>query len=232
MSYLASWSGGKDGAFACWEALRQGCAVTHLVNFVDERSARVRFHGTEARLIHLQAEAAGLTLVQRPTAADDYEPAFKRTVRELLPLGVEGMVFGDLYVDEHREWVERVCGELGIKALEPLWGKDPERHARDVLDAGFTAVVVAADARFVDAEWVGRPLDHAFLDYLRARGADPCGERGEYHTFVTAGPLFAGRLVLTRRGVVQRDGYWFLDVRKCSLESASATGAAGGGVKP
>lgn len=211
MSYVASWSGGKESCFACYEAIREGCAVSHIVNFIAEESDRVRFHGTEAALIRLQAEAVGIDLVQKATAPDDYEPAFKAAVRSVIPLGVEGMIFGDLYVQEHRDWVERVCRELGIEAVEPLWGRDPEGLLLEFVDAGFVATVVSANSEMVGREWVGRKVDREFLAYLKSNDIDPCGEAGEYHTLVTDGPLFERRIEITKSRPVRRNGYWFLD---------------------
>ena len=103
MSYLASWSGGKDGCFACYEAIRQGYQVTYLVNFIAQEYHRVRFHGTDARLIQLQSEAIGIPLLQKETTWNGYEQEFKEAVRSLVPNGIKGMVFGDIYLQEHRD---------------------------------------------------------------------------------------------------------------------------------
>ena len=124
--YLASWSGGKDSCLALYYAILEGLEVSHLVNFISERYKRVSFHGTEARLIQLQAQALGIELVQKETNGYDYEQVFKKAVSELLPRGIKGMVFGDIYLEEHKQWVERVCSELGITALEPLWSRPPQ----------------------------------------------------------------------------------------------------------
>jgi uncharacterized protein (TIGR00290 family) len=227
VSYVASWSGGKESCFACYEAIRQGYAVSHLVNFISQEHRRVRFHGTEARLIQLQAEAAGLELVQNETAAGDYEQKFKDTVRRLVSGGVEGMVFGDLYLQEHRDWVEGVCGELDIEAVEPLWGRNLEKYLLEFVDAGFEAVVIAAKAKLIGREWIGRRLDRAFLDFLKGRGIDLCGENGEYHTLVVAGPLFKRSIAVTKSEVIERDGYWFLDTVEYELRDVPSWTPAG-----
>jgi diphthine-ammonia ligase len=127
MSYISSWSGGKDSCLAAYLALGQGYKISHLVNFISQEFKRVSFHGTEAKLIQLQSQAIGIPLLQKQTTWEEYEQEFKEAVQSLLPQGIKGMVFGDIYLDEHKEWVERVCGELGIAAIEPLWGKDPHR---------------------------------------------------------------------------------------------------------
>ncbi len=137
MSYIASWSGGKDGCFACYKAILNGYDISYLVNFISKEYRRVRFHGTEAKLIQLQAEAINIPLLQRETTSNGYEQEFKEAVKSLIPKGVEGMIFGDVYLQEHRDWVDRVCKELGIEAIQPLWGRNPEKILLEFIDAGF-----------------------------------------------------------------------------------------------
>ena len=117
-----SWSGGKDSCSALYEARQKGYEISHLVNFISREFRRVSFHGTEARLIQLQSQAIGIPLLQKETTRDGYEQEFKEAIRSLLPKGIKGMVFGDIYLPEHKGWVERVCSEVGIRAIEPLWG--------------------------------------------------------------------------------------------------------------
>ncbi|MBA7699145.1 hypothetical protein ES703_107831 [subsurface metagenome] len=129
----------------------------------------------------------------------------------MLPEGIKGMVFGDIYLDEHKEWVERVCGELGIEAVEPLWGKSTESILTGFIEAGFEAIIVGAKAELIDEEWVGRGVDRDFMNYLKSKDIDLCGENGEYHTLVVNGPLFKRKIEITESQTIKRDGYWFLD---------------------
>jgi uncharacterized protein (TIGR00290 family) len=221
MSYIMSWSGGKDSALACHEALRQGYHISHLVNFISRESRRVSFHGVEARLIRLQSEAAGIPLVQKETTWDGYEREFKAVVRELIPGGVEGMVFGDIYTPAHLEWVERVCADLGIRAVEPLWGRSTQDVIKAFMDGGFEAVVVAAQAALFGEEWLGHPVDAAFIDYLKSKNIDLCGENGEYHTLVTGGPFFRKKICILESRVLLRDGHRFLDTVRYALEQTT-----------
>jgi diphthine-ammonia ligase len=215
--YIASWSGGKDSCFACYLALGQGYKISHLVNFISQEFKRVSFHGTEARLIQLQSQAIGIPLFQKETTRDGYEQEFKEAVRSLLPSGIKGMVFGDIYLQEHRDWVERVCGDLGIEAVEPLWNKSTEEILTDFIDAGFEAIIVSAQAKLIDADWIGRRVDRSFMEYLKAKNIDLCGENGEYHTLVVNGPLFKRRIEVTESKTINRDNYWFLDTVKYRL---------------
>jgi diphthine-ammonia ligase len=212
MSYVTSWSGGKDGCFACYQAIRQGYHISHLVNFIAQEHSRVRFHGTDAKLIQMQSQAVGIPLLQKETSWDGYERDFKEAVSSLVPSGVEGMVFGDIYLDEHKEWVERVCREIGIKALEPLWGRKTSEIFSDFIASGFQARIVGAKAELIGEEWMGRYLDEDFKSYLESKGIDPCGENGEYHTLVVDGPIFQSRLEITESKPVKRENHYFWDI--------------------
>jgi diphthine-ammonia ligase len=217
MSYISSWSGGKDSCFACYQAIREGYNVSHLLNFISKDYKRVSFHGTEARLIQLQAEAIDIPLLQKETTWNGYEQEFKDAVKSLIPNGVKGIVFGDIYLQEHKDWVERVCRELGIEAIEPLWGQDTERVLLDFIGAGFEATIVSAKSELFDSEWIGRKVDREFLSYLKDNNIDLCGENGEYHTFVTDGPMFKKEIKIAKSQPIMRDNHRFLDTLEYSL---------------
>jgi len=202
---------------AAYLALGQGYKISHLVNFISQEFKRVSFHGTEARLIQLQSQAIGIPLLQKQTTWEEYEQEFKEAVRSLLPRGIKGMVFGDIYLDEHKEWVERVCGELGIEAIEPLWNKDTEEVFTGFIEAGFEAVIVSTSDKLIDEGWVGQRLDRKFLSYLKTRNVDLCGENGEYHTLVVNGPLFRRRIEIVESKTINRDNRWLLDTVKYRL---------------
>jgi uncharacterized protein (TIGR00290 family) len=217
MSYAASWSGGKDACFACYKAINNGYNISHLVNFISEDQRRVRSHGIDPEIIKLQAEAIGIPLLQRATSRKGYEEALKEVLGTLIPSKVKGMIFGDIYLQEHKDWVERVCGELGIEAVEPLWGRDTEKILLDFMDAGFEAIVVSAKLNLIDKEWIGHKVDREFLSYLKENNLDACGEHGEYHTFVTNGPIFKKKVRIHKSKTVKGDDHWFLQTIKYSL---------------
>lgn len=224
MSYIVSWSGGKDSCFACYEVLCRGYKVSYLLNFISKDHRRVGSHGTEAKLIELQAKALGLLLIQRETTWNGYENELKAAVRSLIPSGIKGMVFGDIYLQGHRDWVERVCGELGIEAVEPLWGRDLEGLLLGFISAGFEAIIVSADSDLFGEEWIGRKVDAEFLSYLKANNIDVCGENGEYHTFVTNGPIFKWKIKIGECRPALRDNRWYLDILDYSLDNKSPGG--------
>lgn len=216
-NFVVSWSGGKDGCMACYRALESGCNITRLVNFISDKPHKVRFHGMDAGLVRTQAQAMGIELLQKVASWEAYEKDFKETISGLKPQGVNGMVFGDIYLQEHLDWVQRVCDEIGVEALEPLWGHDTKDLLNEFMDAGFEAVIVCVNSTMMDKEWVGRSVDRSFADYLGANGIDHCGEKGEYHTLVTGGPLFKKKIKLLHNGIVDHDGYYLLDISKFEL---------------
>ncbi len=206
--YLASWSGGKDSCFACYSAIRKGFEMSHLVHFVRENN----LHGVAAGLIRLQAELSGIPVVQKEISSNDFESEFKDTIRSIG--NIEGMVFGDIYLEEHRSWIEGVCKDLNIKALLPIWRIDTERLMNDFIDEGFEAIVVSGRQEVIDKEWIGHKVDNRLMEYLKKKpGVDVCGENGEYHTFVVGGPLFKGKIDITKTQVTERDGHWFLNIK-------------------
>jgi diphthine-ammonia ligase len=141
-----SWSGGKDSCLALYRAMKSGYRVNRLLNFISRDSLRCCFHGIPLELMKMQAEALGIPLVTHPMPDDmhEYEQEFKRALSRLS--GISGMVFGDIYLDEHKAWVERVCGSMGISCIEPLWNQPTAALMEEFIELGFKAVVVSAKA--------------------------------------------------------------------------------------
>ncbi|MDD5044549.1 MAG: diphthine--ammonia ligase [Candidatus Omnitrophica bacterium] len=216
---IASWSGGKDSCLACYKAIQQGHDIKLLLNFISRESKRGCFHGIESRLLKLQAELIGLPIVQREVSPDmqKYEEEFKAAVNELRGKDTRSMVFGDIYLLEHESWVERVCGDLKIDALEPLWNNPVENIIDEFLKAGFKAIIVSCKADIMGREFLGRYIDKELAAELKKKNICPCGENGEYHTLVVDGPFFKRRIEITESEPVLKTGfwkYWFLDIRK------------------
>jgi uncharacterized protein (TIGR00290 family) len=195
---VVSWTGGKDGCLACYCALRAGYKVSHLLQFRDLK--RTGSHALNPALIATQAQAMGLPFLQ--CEFHSYEVEFKSIVRELNEhgAGITGAVFGHIHT--HRKLVERICHDLGIELLLPLWGRESRAILEEFIDAGFDAVVVSVRAAIMGREWLGRTLGADFLRELQLHhpGGDLCGENGEYHTLVTDGPLFKQRRLKDKYG--------------------------------
>ena len=209
MKVFASWSGGKESCLACYRAISSGLDVAYLLNFVDEVGKRSKSHGVHSYLLALQAEALGIPIVHVRTTWGRYEQDMKAAVDDLKPKGVEGGIFGDMDLAEHRAWNERVCSEMGIEAVFPLWGRNPEELMHEFINEGFEAYVIATT---LGEQWLDRKVDTAFINDMKNLGIHPCGESGEYHTFVTDGPLFKRAIDIIDTKKVVRDGTWFLDI--------------------
>ncbi|KAI9013700.1 hypothetical protein DFJ74DRAFT_771562 [Hyaloraphidium curvatum] len=195
---LVSWSGGKDSCLALHRARLSGLQPALLVTALDESGVRSRSHGVPPELHEAQAEALGVPVRFYSASWTTYEELFVEMLREAKAEGVTHAVFGDIDIPEHRAWEERVCGAAGLQAVLPLWGGDRRALVREFLGAGYRAVVVVVDGRYLTEEFVGREFDAEFVDSL-PHGVDPAGENGEFHTFVYDGPAFA-RPVEWRRG--------------------------------
>ena len=214
MKVVAAWSGGKDSCFACYKAIKEGYTVTSLLTFMYNENTS-NFHGINVELLEAQSQTFGIPLVKRVTNPKTYEQQFKEALLQFKAKGVEGLVTGDIYeVAQHEErWLERVCSEVGLKPIRPLWQGDTAKIFRDFINTGFKATVVRTRLDVLGEEWLGRQLDNQFLsDILKLDKVDPCGEGGEYHTIVTDGPLFKKSIELLETRKMTRNGYGHLEI--------------------
>jgi diphthine-ammonia ligase len=218
---FCSWSGGKESALSLFRAMGSGFNVTHLVNMMTEDGSHSRTHGISAGLIQLQAGAIGIPLIQRPASWDTYEREFKAVLRTMPGEGIYHGIFGDIDLEEHRAWVERVASECSITPSLPLWCEKRDDLLSEFIRSGFKAVIVAVDKRYLDENWIGREIDDAFMSDIRSQDVDICGEAGEYHTFVYHGPIFKDP-VLFDKGAVRSDGdHFFLDILNPSVKGGA-----------
>ncbi|MFH1428949.1 MAG: diphthine--ammonia ligase [Candidatus Margulisiibacteriota bacterium] len=219
LAAISSWSGGKDSCLTYYKAIRQGYDIKYLLNFISKESKRCCFHGLEANLLKLQAELIGMPLVQKEVTANmqKYEEEFKQAVLELKVKNITTMVFGDIFLLDHINWVERVCKDMDIIPVEPLRNKNPEDIINEFIDLGFKAIIVSCQAEKIGREFVGRYLDKNIIKEFKARNICPCGENGEFHTLVTDGPIFKRGIEILESEPVLKEGfwkYWFLDIKK------------------
>jgi len=195
LKVIVSWSGGKDSCLSLYRALNSGLEPVCLLNIATRAGEGFRVHGLDPKIIVDQAKALELPIVQRTASWESYEQVFKEAVEEIkCMLGAEGVVFGDIFLEEHRRWTIRVCEELGVKAFSPLYGEDEEKLMMEFLDAGFKAMIVCVKLDKLPEELLGRILDREVIKALENAGVDPCGEYGEYHTLVLDGPIFKKRI--------------------------------------
>lgn len=212
-AYALASSGGKDSTLALHRARTRGLRVTHLLSVVDGETGRVPYHGVRDELLAAQADALGLELVQEAAGPDGFEEALVRGLRRLAEAGVRGVVFGNIHLEDIRAWYEeRVEGE-GLEHVEPLWRGDPARLVREFVHLGYRGRVISINLEDGEPAWLGRDVDADLLEEIADRpDTDPCGERGEFHSFVWDGPLFH-RPVRARDGdTMEIEGHRFLDL--------------------
>lgn len=213
---VLGWSGGKDSALTL-HALRADptVRVTAAVTTLTDPYDRISMHGVRHALLATQAAAIGLPLTEAriPVHASnqDYEAAFAEALAQHRAAGVRRVAFGDLFLTDIRAYRERQLAALGMHGMFPVWGQDTAQLAREFIALGFRATLVCIDPSRLDASFAGRAFDGDLLRDLPA-GVDPCGENGEFHTFVTDGPIFSTPVACRKGPVVTRDGFVFCDL--------------------
>lgn len=216
MKVLLSWSSGKDCAWTLHVLRRRGVEVVGLLTTFDGATDRVAMHGVRRALVERQAAAAGLPLVAVdlpwPCPNEAYERLVGAALGRARDEGTTHVAFGDLFLEDIRRWREAQLAPLGLAPLFPLWCAPDAtgRLARDMLDGGLRAVVAAVDLRALAPGFAGREFDRRLLAELPP-GVDPCGERGELHTFCWAGPMFREELRVEVGARTERDGFAFAD---------------------
>lgn len=211
--YAVSWSGGKDSTLALDRAWRHTTAPAALLCMLIDDGSRSRSHGLRPDVLQAQADALGLPLYSAATSWKDYEANFIALLRRLRDeRGIDAVVFGDIDLEPHREWCQRVCAAIGVECVHPLWLEPREALLAEFVARGFQTRLVAVQDDKLSPELLGRVLDSSLLEEFRTAGIDLCGENGEYHSVATGGPHFRAPLELREGERVLRDGYWFLDL--------------------
>jgi uncharacterized protein (TIGR00290 family) len=213
---LIAWSSGKDSAWALHDARRAGAFdIVGALTTVTDAFGRVSMHGVREELLLAQLDAAGLAPVlvriPYPCPNEAYERAMAAAMRDARARGVTHVIFGDLFLQDVRAYREARLKEAGMIPVFPLWGRPTTALAYEMIAAGVEAHLVTVDLKKLPAAFAGRRFDSALLDALPT-GCDPCGENGEFHTFVAAGPMLARRIPVTLGETVERDGFAFADL--------------------
>ncbi len=213
---LFCWSGGKDSAMAL-HALRAAgdCRIAALLTTITEEYDRISMHGVRRALLERQAESLGLPLhpVLIPPQCINaiYEERMKEALAMHFARGVRRVAFGDIFLEDLRVYREKNLAQIGMQALFPIWKRDTRELAREFVRLGFRAITVCVDPRVLDASFAGRELEASFFADLPP-GVDPCGENGEFHTFVFDGPVFKTPIAIRVGEKVLRDGFCFCDL--------------------
>jgi uncharacterized protein (TIGR00290 family) len=213
---LISWSSGKDSAFALHEVRRAGqFEVVGAVTTVTETFGRVSIHGVRQEILHAQLDAAGLppiiVPIPYPCPNDIYEARMGEAVARAVQDGITHIIFGDLFLADIRAYREQKLAGTGITPLFPLWERPTSPLAQAMIASGLEAYIATVDLKKLPAEFAGRTFDASLLADLPCR-VDPCGENGEFHTCVVAGPMFSRRIEVVTGERVERDGYAYCDL--------------------
>lgn len=214
---LLSWSGGKDSAIALYEIqLRREYEVVSLLTSLTEDYDRVTMHGVRRVLLEQQAASLRLPLQQilipKETSNEEYESKMQATLTNLQKAAdVSSVVFGDIFLEGIREYREDNLSKIGMKAIFPIWRRDTSELAETFVDLGFKAIVTCVDSKILSQTFAGRMINDSFLADLPPN-VDPCGENGEFHSFVFDGPIFEKGISFTVGQIVSRDSFCFCDL--------------------
>ncbi|MCR4318405.1 MAG: diphthine--ammonia ligase [Planctomycetes bacterium] len=214
---LLSWSGGKDSAMAL-HTLQQSdeYEVRALLTTLTDDYDRISMHGVRRELLLAQSRELGASLheirIPKTCTNEVYEREMKAAMLKFRDEGVDTVAFGDLFLEDLRKYREDNLAKVGMKGLFPVWTRDTRTFSRRFIELGFKAILVTVDPKVLDAGFVGRTYDESLLDDL-PESVDPCGENGEFHSFVYDGPNFASEIPLILGEKVEREGFWFCDLR-------------------
>jgi len=219
---LLSWSSGKDSAWTL-HVLRQRneVGVVGLLTAMNEQFRRVAMHSTRRDLVRAQARATGLPLweipLPWPCSNEQYELAMGRACAQAVEQGITAIAFGDLFLEDVRKYREDRLKGTGLQPIFPVWGIDTKQLIHEMLDAGVRARIVCVDPKKLAGHFAGQDISRELLAQFPP-GIDPCGENGEFHTFVYAGPMFSNAIAIQSGEVVNRDGFIFADVLPSTRE--------------
>jgi diphthine-ammonia ligase len=211
-STLCSWSGGKDSCFALMQSIQQGYTPKVLLNVLNEEGKISRSHGIPSTILEAQAASAGLPIRMISSSWLEYETNFTGALAELKDqYKLSHAVFGDIDLQPHRDWEEKVCANAGLTALLPIWQQDRRELVMQMLNSGIKTMIVSCNA-VMGERFLGKILSIELVNELEALGVDACGENGEFHTLVLDCPLFTHPIAVTVLRTLQHENYWFTEL--------------------
>jgi uncharacterized protein (TIGR00290 family) len=214
---LLGWSGGKDSAMALYELqMTHNYKISALLTTITEDYDRISMHGVRQILLEQQANSLGFPLekvfISKNASNEEYESKMREVLAKYLEAGISSVVFGDIFLEDVREYREHNLAKIGMKGIFPIWGRDTTELAHTFIDLGFKAVITCVDSNILDKRFVGKIYNKQFLRELPSN-VDPCGENGEFHSFVYDGPIFREKILFSIRDIVLRDNrFYFCDL--------------------
>jgi uncharacterized protein (TIGR00290 family) len=220
ISSLTSWSGGKDSCFALMQAIQQGYFPKVLLNVLNEEGKISRSHGIPSAILRVQAKAASLPIHLVNSSWQDYEAKFTTALTQLKEqFDLSHAIFGDIDLQAHRDWEEKVCTNAGLTAVLPLWQQNRKELVMQMLAAGIETIIVSCNETMGE-RFLGRKITAELVTELEALGVDACGENGEFHTLVLNCPLFTKRISVNVVRTLQHDKYWFSELTLDNQENS------------
>jgi diphthine-ammonia ligase len=209
---LCSWSGGKDSCFALMQAILMGYTPNVLLNVLNEEGKISRSHGIPSSILQIQADAAGLPIKMISSSWQEYEKHFTHALTELKDqYHLTHAVFGDIDLQPHRDWEEKVCNHAGLTAVLPLWQQNRRSLVMQMLEAGIETMIVSCNETMGE-RFIGKIITPSLVEELESMNVDACGENGEFHTLVLDCPLFKERIDVTVKTTFHHDNYWFSEL--------------------
>lgn len=210
---LCSWSGGKDSCFALMQAIKQGYQPQVLLNVLNEEGKISRSHGIPSAILQAQAKAAKLPIYLISSSWEEYEKKFTAALSSLKDqYQLSYAVFGDIDLQPHRDWEEKVCTNAGLRAVLPIWQQNRKELVMQMLAAGIETMIVSCNDTMGES-FIGRIITPELVDQLESMGIDACGENGEFHTLVLNCPLFSKRIDVTVTRTLLHNQYWFAELQ-------------------
>lgn len=221
MNVAVAWSGGKDSCLACYKAIKDGYIISSLLIMMADGSTS-NFHLINSNLLDDQSKSIDIPIIKQITSTTTYEKNFREALLELKNNGVQGIVTGDVFdVALHEPgWLDRICNEVGLTPIRPLWHLDTKQILNEFINEGFKAIIVRVKDSLLGLEWLGREINEKFLkDLLELGTIDPCGEHGEFHSFVIDGPIFKNRIEISESEKITVNGYGRLKIKSYEIKS-------------
>lgn len=210
--YFCSWSGGKDSCLALYYAMKEKREIKYLFTMLNEDGEYSRSHRLSKNLLREQANRIGLPIIFKEATWEKYEASYSEQLKVFQREGITHGIFGDIDIEEHREWCNRICKNNEIESYHPLWLRSRKEMLSELIDLGFTAKLIVVDEKKLGKEWLGKTINREVIEEFEKRHIDICGENGEYHTVVTNGPIFKSELHINYKQILENNGYYFLDL--------------------
>ena len=213
---LMSWSGGKDSCLALYEVQQsQEYQVAALLTTITKDYDRISMHGVRCELLQEQVAALGLSLhrilITKGATNEEYERKFLDACAGYVDKGIDSIIFGDLFLEDIKKYRDEFLARHNLRGIYPVWLSNTTTFINKFIALGFKAIITCVDAKVLDPAFAGRTIDEGFVSSLPSQ-VDPCGENGEFHTFVFDGPNFKHPVTFSKGDIVERDGYWFCDL--------------------